>query len=120
MRLIVGVDGSEHAMRALERTIQRAQATGDELTIAAHTSGDTSLASVVRDSRDVLEAAGFDAEIERITDETGSRLVELAETGGYDRIVLPGGRRSPLGKLQLDSTAEFVLLNAHTTVTLVR
>lgn len=120
MRLIVGVDGSEHALRALEQTIERAQATGDGLTIAAYAAGDTSLEDVVQDSRELLDAAEFEAEIERITDETGSRLVELAETGGYDRVVLPGGRRSPLGKLQLDSTAEFVLLNAHTTVTLVR
>ena len=49
-----------------------------------------------------------------------SDLLELADDGGYDRIVLPGGRRSPLGKIQLGSTLEFVLLNAQTTVTLVR
>jgi len=50
----------------------------------------------------------------------GSRLVELAEREGADRIVLGGGETSPLGKVQLGSVAEFVLLNAKTTVTLVR
>jgi nucleotide-binding universal stress UspA family protein len=53
-------------------------------------------------------------------EDPAGRLVELAETEGFDRIAIPGGERSPLGKIQLDSVAEFVLLNATTTVTLIR
>jgi len=120
MRIIVGVDGSEHATHALERTIERARAAGDELTIAAYASGEDSLETVVDGAREFLETVGFDAEIEGITGEPGSRIVELAESGGYDRIVLPGGNQSPLGKIKIDSTIEFVLLNTNTTVTLVR
>jgi nucleotide-binding universal stress UspA family protein len=120
MRIIVGVDGSEHAMHALERTIERARAAGDELTVAAYASDEGALERVVTETREFLETVGFDGELERITGEPGSRIVERAESGEYDRIVLPGGSRSPLGKIQIDSTIEFVLLNTNTTVTLVR
>jgi len=46
--------------------------------------------------------------------------VTIANQESFDRIVLGSGERSPLGKIQLGSVAEFVLLNAQTSVTLVR
>ena len=67
-----------------------------------------------------LSAASFDAEVRTLAGHPGSQLLELAEREGYDRIVLGGGETSPLGKVELGSIAEFVLLNAKTTVTLVR
>jgi len=47
-------------------------------------------------------------------------LVEVAEREGFDRIVLGGGETSPLGKVKLGSIAEFVILNAGVSVTLIR
>jgi nucleotide-binding universal stress UspA family protein len=120
MRVIVGVDDSDHGMQALEETIERAQAAGDDLTVAVYTTGDALLDALEASVRDRLETHAVDAGVERITGNAGSQLVELAEDGGYDRIVLPGGQRSPLGKIQLGSTLEFVLVNARTTVTLIR
>jgi nucleotide-binding universal stress UspA family protein len=68
----------------------------------------------------MLDDADFDAEIRHVEGDPGSQLVEIAETEGYDRIVLGGGQTSPMGKIKIGTTAEFVLLNSHTTVTLVR
>ncbi len=46
--------------------------------------------------------------------------MNIAESEEFDRIVLGGGGRSPLGKIQLGPIVEFVLLNAQTPVTLIR
>lgn len=119
MRLIVGVDGSEHALDGLEEVISRARKTGDEVSVAVY-SNDDDLAAAEASVRDKLTDLEFDATIEAIEDDPGGRIVHLAETGKYDRIVLSGGQTSPLGKIQLDSVVEFVLLNAHSTVTLIR
>jgi nucleotide-binding universal stress UspA family protein len=120
MRVLVGVDDRDHAISALDRTIQRARDAGDEVTVAVYTASGGQLDDVEQRVRDRLDAQSSDASVEPIETRAGSRLVELAEDGEFDRIVLPGGHRSPLGKIQLDSTTEFVLLNARTTVTLIR
>lgn len=120
MRLIVGVDGSRQGMRALEQAVERARESGDELTVAIYSDDETPLETVETDVRDFLETVDFDAEIQRLDSDPGSRLVELAELEEYDQIVLPGGKQSPLGKIKITGTLEFVLLNARTSVTLVR
>jgi nucleotide-binding universal stress UspA family protein len=120
MRVLVGVDGRDHAMSALDSTIQRAREAGDEVTVGVYTTAGEQLSDVQQRVRDRLDAQSFDASVELIETQAGSGLVELAEDGEFDQIVLPGGHRSPLGKVKLDSTTEFVLLNARTTVTLIR
>lgn len=119
MRVIVGVDGSESALAGLEAVRDRAREAGDEVTVAVY-STDGSLADAEASVRERLDELGFDAAIETVEGDPGGRLVELVETEEYDRLVLAGGQTSPLGKIQLDSVIEFVLLNSHTTVTLVR
>jgi nucleotide-binding universal stress UspA family protein len=119
MRLIVGVDGSDESLAALETVLSRARAHDDEVTAAIY-SPDGELSDVESSVRTRLDQLAFDGNIELIEGNPGGRLVELADRGEYDRIVLSGGQRSPLGKIQLDSVVEFVLLNAHTTVTLIR
>jgi len=70
--------------------------------------------------RETIDGSGVDADVRRLTGHPGSELTELAEREGFDRIVLSGGRRSPLGKIDLGDVAEFVLLNADVSVTLIR
>jgi nucleotide-binding universal stress UspA family protein len=120
MRVLVGVDGSERSLQALEQTVERARRAQTELTVVVYGDGDHSPEGVEDRVRDRLAELSVDASVERAETEPGGRIVELAETGGYDQIVLPGGTRSPLGKIQFDSTVEFVLLNARTSVTLIR
>jgi len=119
MRVLVGIEDTDHGIKALETTAERAEQTGDELTVAVYAT-DESLDATVSAVRDRIETLGIDCPVERIDSEPGSRLVELAERGDYDQIVLSGGQRSPLGKIKLDNIHEFVLMNSRTTVKLIR
>lgn len=122
MDLLLGIGDSEDSFRALEETIERAREAGDTLTIAIVEDSDSETGTGDVESRvdEALAEASVEAEVRTLTGHPGSQLLELAEREGYDRIVLGGGETSPLGKVQLGSVAEFVLLNARTTVTLVR
>jgi len=122
MKTLLGIGGSEDSLRALEKAVERAKDAGDELTIAIVENPDASLspAEIRERTRELLDSVNLEAEIETLSGHPGSQLLELAERGSYDRIVLGGGETSPLGKVQLGSIAEFVLLNARTTVTLIR
>jgi nucleotide-binding universal stress UspA family protein len=123
MKILLGVGGSELSYHALDETIERADEAGDDLTIAIFDSEEveTTLEEIQERVEERLAASGFDADVRHIeSDQPGGELVELAESEGFDRIVLGGGKRSPLGKIQLGSIVEFVLLNAQTPVTLIR
>jgi nucleotide-binding universal stress UspA family protein len=122
MRVLLGVGGSEDSFRALERTVERTVEAGDELTVAVVENPDSDPdVEAVRDRVEtVLREAGVEAEVLVLEGHPGSRLVELAEGEGFDRLVLGGGETSPLGKVSLGEIAEFVILNANTSVTLVR
>lgn len=121
MHVLVGVEGSEESRIALDRAVERAQAADDQLTVAVFTKEEQSIEAIESWVTDRLDAGGIDAEIERLeTDHPASELVELAETGGFDQLVIGGGQQSPMGKLVLGSITEFVLLNAQLTVRLER
>jgi len=123
MDILLGVGGSELSYYALEETVERATETGDDLTVAIFDNEEVGAdADTVRKQvEETLDNAGFEASIRRLEGGSpGSQIVELAESEGFDRIVLGGGERSTLGKIQLGSIVEFVLLNAQTPVTLIR
>jgi len=120
MHLLLGVGDPDDGLRALEATVSRARTTGDDLTVAVYSDGDPSLDDLAATVRDRLDTLEFDAAVERIEGDPGGTLVDLAERETIDRIVLPGGQRSPLGKIRLDRVTEFVLLNAPISVTLIR
>jgi len=123
MDILLGVGGSELSYQALEETLDRAQATGDNLTVAIFDNEEVSAdADEIRDRvEETLAETDFDAAIRRLEgDSPGSELVSLAEREEFDRIVLGGGERSTLGKIQLGAIVEFVLLNSQTPVTLIR
>jgi nucleotide-binding universal stress UspA family protein len=122
MKVLLGTGGSADSFRALERAVERAREAGDDLTIAVldNPESPTPVDEVEREVRERLEAAGFDATVRRLEGDPGSRLVDVAEREGFDRIVLGGGETSPLGKIKVGHIAEFVVLNASVSVTLVR
>lgn len=121
MKVLLGLAGEDDSMQVLERTASRAVAADDELVVAIGgvdvTDADTDLESSVRE---MLEQYDIEASVRTLDGDLGSRLVEIAERESFDQIVLEGGTRSPMGKISISNTAEFVLLNARTTVTLVR
>jgi nucleotide-binding universal stress UspA family protein len=122
MKTLLGIGGSDDSLYALEVAIDRAKEAGDDLTIAIVENPETSLTQAeIRDrATEALSDVDFDAEVTTLSGHPGSQLVELAERGSFDRIVLGGGETSPLGKVQLGEISEFVILNAQTTVTLIR
>lgn len=122
MKKLLAVDGSEHAQHALRETIERVAETGDDLEVAIYAPEDaeTSLADVESTVRPIIERVDFDVPVYRLQDHAGSELVELADGKGFDRLLVGVRTTSPLGKIRLNSVAEFVVLNAETTVTLIR
>jgi nucleotide-binding universal stress UspA family protein len=122
MKTLLGIGGSEDSLYALKKAIRRAKQAGDDLTIAIVENPEAEPTQTeIRDRiAEELSAAEFDAEITTLSGHPGSELVDLAERGSFDRMVLGGGETSPLGKVKLGEIAEFVLLNARTTVTLIR
>ncbi|MFC7156044.1 universal stress protein [Halomarina halobia] len=122
MRTLVGIGGSGDSLRALAQALDRAWEAGDDVTVAVVENPDSPLAVEEVESRvrEQLGERGLDAEVVLLEGHAGSRLVDLAESEGFDRIVLGGGETSPLGKINIGSIAEFVLLNAQTSVTLIR
>ena len=123
MEILLGVGGSELSYQALEETVERAQATGDTLTVAIFDNEEVSADDdeIRAQVEQRLTESDFDASIRHLEgDSPGSELISLAESEAFDRIVLGGGERSTLGKIQLGSIVEFVLLNSQTPVTLIR
>jgi len=122
MKKILGIGGSEDSMLALRRTLERAERTGDEIVVAVVENPETErdAEDVVEHARERVEEHESDAEVVSLEGHPGSALVEYAESGDYDEIVLGGGERSPMGKIQVGGIAEFVLLNSHVSVKLVR
>ncbi|WP_435180807.1 universal stress protein [Halorussus sp. AFM4] len=122
MNVLLGIGGSDDSLRALEETIERAQAAGDDLTIAVLRNPESDREPDEIESRvvEALESAEFAAEVRHLSGDPGSQLVDLAEREGFDQIVLGGGQRSPMGKIKLGHIAEFVLLNSAVSVKLVR
>ena len=122
MKVLLGIGGSEDSFRALSRTIDRTREAGDDLTVAIleNPESDVTRAVVEERARDALDEAGLDAAVRSIDGDPGSRLVAIAEDEGFDAIALGGGVRSPMGKITVGHIAEFLILNAPTSVILVR
>ncbi|MEZ3143865.1 universal stress protein [Halobaculum sp. MBLA0143] len=122
MKVLLGVGGSSDSLTALEATVERALAADDELTVAVveNPRSDIDPDEVERRVREELSTVPVEAEVRRVEGDGGSRLVEIAESEGFDQIALGGGQTSPMGKINIGSIAEFVLLNAPVSVHLVR
>ncbi|WP_318567500.1 universal stress protein [Salinigranum marinum] len=122
MKVLLGIGGTDDSLAALEQTVDRAVEAGDDLTIGVVDNPATELSREEVESRvrTVVDEAELDAEVRHLDGDPGSALVRLSEEEGFDKIVIGGGQRSPMGKIKIGGIAEFVLLNAHVTVSLVR
>jgi nucleotide-binding universal stress UspA family protein len=122
MKVLLGFGGTDDAVEALQKTIERVADVGDDLTVALV---DDPAADVPREDleatvRDLLEDADVEAAVRHVEGDAGAALVEIAEAEDFDQIALGGGEKSPMGKIRIGNLQEFVLLNSHKTVTLVR
>lgn len=120
MDVLLSLGTGDGLSETLERTLDRTRACGDSLTIAI-IGGQDDRGTVEANVKERLAETDREIRIRHVGgDRPGSQIVELAETGGYDRIILPSGQRSSLRKIQFDDVIEFVLVNATMTVTLLR
>jgi nucleotide-binding universal stress UspA family protein len=122
MKVLLGIGGSDDSIRALEAVVARAAAVGDDLTVAIveNPRSPRSREEIAERAQEELDAAGIDAPIRQVEGNPGSELVDIADREAFDEIALGGGQTSPMGKINVGSIAEFVLLNARTTVRLIR
>ncbi|MDL5362105.1 universal stress protein [Halalkalicoccus sp. NIPERK01] len=122
MKLLLGIGGSDDSWRALSRTAERAANAGDSLTVAILENPDSEMTPDEIESKVDKTLAEYDleADVRHVEGDPGAMLVEIGDGEGYDQIVLGGGQRSPMGKIRVGQVAEFVVLNAETSVTLVR
>ncbi|AKU07830.1 MULTISPECIES: universal stress protein [Haloferax] len=122
MKVLLGIGGSDDSIRALEKTVERTANVDDDLTVAIvdNPSVERSREDIETRVTELLDERGVEATVRLLDGDAGSALVDLAENEGFDQLVLGGGETSPMGKIQIGSIAEFVLLNSHVTVTLVR
>ncbi|WP_122088346.1 universal stress protein [Halalkalicoccus subterraneus] len=122
MKLLLGIGGSDDSWRALSRTAERAAEADDSLTVAILENPDSEMSPEEIEGKveKTLSEHDVEAEIRHVEGDPGAMLVEIGDGEGYDQIVLGGGQRSPMGKISVGQVAEFVVLNAETSVTLVR
>lgn len=122
MNVLVGLGGSDESVKTLRRTIERTKEVGDDLTVAVveRPEAKRSQAEMYEEAEEWLSEAGVEADLVKLEGDPGSSLVDYAEQGEFDQLVIGGGTLSPMGKIQLGPLTEFVLLNAPTTVKLVR
>lgn len=122
MKILLGFGGSEAGWRALERELERLADASDRLTvgIVATAGVDRPPGALADEVRDFLRERSVDARVTVLEGEPGPALVEAAEAGGFDRLALAGGRRTPAGKVRLGPVVEYVVLNATMTVVLLR
>jgi nucleotide-binding universal stress UspA family protein len=122
MKVLLGHSGSELSWAAFRQTVERAQEAGDSLTVAVYDDDavEHPLDETESRAREELAQTDVDADLRRLEGHVGGALVEIADGEDFDRLVVAGGSRSTLGKIQLGSVAEFVVLNAETPVTLIR
>jgi len=122
MKVLLGIGGTDDSLDALSRTAARAVEAGDDLTVAIveNPESERTPDEIEAEVERVLDEYALEAEVRHVSGDPGSRLVTIAESEGFDQIALGGGERSPMGKLRLGHIAEFVLLNSHVSVTLIR
>ncbi len=137
MKVLVATDGSENAMKAVQRGLEMAEKQGALVTLMA----------VAYDAKDIFddmppniqekveaEAAAnlarakalFDAKQLRVETalETGlvpaNNIIRKAEEGRFDRVILGSTGRAGLARVLMGSTAAKVVAHAPCEVTIVR
>lgn len=122
MKILLGIGGADDSVLALRETVTRVANTGDSLTVAVLADAHSGVGAekIEQLAEELAQEHGVEPSIEIIEGNPGPALTTFAESHGFDRIVIGGGKRSPMGKISLGAITEFVVLNADTSVTLIR
>lgn len=137
MKVLVPTDGSEHAMKAVQRALELAEKQGAQVTlmsVAAYAAEilddmppniqdklERDAAAVLSKAKEVFEQKGIKVEAVLETGQVpANNILRRAEEGKFDRIVMGSAGRTGLAKILMGSTAAKVVGNAPCEVTIVR
>ena len=134
-KILCPVDGTDHALMALERAVEMAGKYGAALTVCvvnvAHGSGRSPRINHWSDAQvaEILGAAEALAAklgakdvgiVQLVAREVAPAIVQHAETGEFDCIVMGTGDKRGLSRLMLGSVAADVSARAHCSVMVAR
>ncbi|MDQ1402084.1 MAG: hypothetical protein QOG03_400 [Actinomycetota bacterium] len=118
-RILVGTDGSKTAALAVDRAVEMAAAFGATLTIAS--AGRVEQATEVVESEAARHAgAGITIETEVLLGEPASELVDLAESQGYDLLVVGNKGMTGASRFFLGSVPNKISHHIHRALLIVR
>lgn len=137
MKVLVATDGSEHSMKAVARALELAEKDGAEITLmtVAYYAKDyfdemplNIQEKLEAEARAVLAKAKalFDAKNLKVDTifQAGivpaNNIIQAAEEGKFDRILIGSAGLTGLKKVLMGSTASKVVANAPCTVTVIR
>ena len=137
MKVLVATDGSEHSMKAVQRGLELAEAQGAQVTlisVAYYIRGDfDTMPMNIQDkledeAREALKKAKAVFDAKNIPVETvmeaglvpANLIIQKAQDGKFDRIILGSTGRNPLDKVLMGSVAAKVVGHAPCEVTVIR
>ena len=96
-RILVGTDGSETAAKAVARAVEVARTTGARLTIMT-AAGEAKGRSVVDEAAATHSGSGVDIDTAVVDKDPVSALIDTAEEGGYDLVVVGNKGMTGVGR----------------------
>lgn len=128
MKILVGVDGSNHSYETLKYAISEAKTKKAKLTVVLSKTGKESNEEIIRAETDIktaekmMQDAGIkpDAHFLVRGSPPAIDIVKFAEENGYDHIIVGSYGLSGITRILLGSVADEVVHKAHCPVTVFR
>ncbi|MCD6324466.1 MAG: universal stress protein [Desulfurococcales archaeon] len=125
-KVLVPVDGATSSLKALDIAVDYAKRYGSKITVLIVDDGSIrNLDEVIDKVREKVRKAGILADVKTskldvFTNSTPSRVVQEAIDGAYDLIIISARGRSANPDINLGSVALSTVVNAPTSVLLIR
>ena len=130
MKILVGVDGSDHSYEALKYAIGEAQQKNAELTavlslVETKTREEAQQhQNTIKQARDLMRGAGMEPDARFLvragTLSAAEDIIQFAEANGYDQIIVGSHGRTGISRILLGSVADEVVRRARCPVTVFR
>ncbi len=125
-KILVPIDGSESSLKALDLAVDLAKRYGSKITVIhVKTPGSKLSKSILDKARKRVENKGLpvsfkEVEVDYNTSSISKEILDEIIDGGYDLVVLGARGMTVSEELNIGSVATSVVLNAPTTVIVVR
>ncbi len=125
-KILVPIDGSESSLKALDLAVDLAKRYGSKITVIhVKTSGSKLSKDILDKARKRVENKGLpvsfkEVEVDYNTSSISKEILDEIIDGGYDLVVLGARGMTVSEELNIGSVATSVVLNAPTTVIVVR